>query len=125
MTYNSNHLTALENMGTAIVDRTVEQTIGTAEAVFPWLFGTIWTSRYYDHFLEHSCATDAVPLLPVHRYSFRQPQEDDRLSQPHLVLIQHPMGLELRTLRSQVSHPNHKANTRLNCKSQRSIVNST
>ena len=32
-----------------------------------------------------SCATDAVPQLQVHWYSFCQPQKDDRLSQPHLV----------------------------------------
>ena len=36
---------------------------------------------------------------------------DDRLSQPHLVLIQWTTGLELRTLRSQASHPIHEANT--------------
>ena len=47
------------------------------------------------------------PYLPVHWCSFHQPQKDDRLSQPHLVLIQQPTGLKLRTLRSQTSYPNH------------------
>ena len=63
--------------------------------------------------LERSCAADAVPLLPVHWCSFHQPWKDDRLSQPHLVLVQQPTGLKLRTPRSQTSHPSHKANTRL------------
>ena len=60
-------------------------------------------------------AADAVFLLPVHwyQYSFCRPRKDDVLSQPHLVLIQRQTGLKLRTLGSQVSHPNRKANTRL------------
>ena len=58
-------------------------------------------------------AADAVPQLPEHWCSFCQPQKDDRLSQPHVVLIQWPTGLELRTRASQVIHPNRKANTRL------------
>ena len=63
--------------------------------------------------LGHGCAADAVLLLPVHWCSFHQPQKDDRLSQPNLVLIQQPTGLKLRALGSQASHPNHEANTRL------------
>ena len=53
------------------------------------------------------CAT-----IPVHRCSFHRPRKDDRLSQPHLVLIQWSTGHELRTLRSQASHPNRYTNTR-------------
>ena len=51
-------------------------------------------------------AADAVSLLAVHWYSFCQPQKDDRLSEPHLVLIQRTTGLKLSTLGSQVSHAN-------------------
>ena len=61
-----------------------------------------WTGRHSDHFLEHSCAP-----LPVQWYSFCWPQEDDRLSQPHLVLIQQSTWLKLRTPGSQASHANH------------------
>jgi len=39
-------------------------------------------------------AADAVPQLPEHWCSFCQPQKDDRLSQPHLVLIQCISGPE-------------------------------
>jgi len=53
------------------------------------------------YFLEHSCA-------PLHSYTFRRTRKDDRLSWPQLVLILHPAGLELRTLGSQASHPNHE-----------------
>ena len=48
---------------------------------------------------------------PVKWYSFCQPQKDERLSQPNLVLIQQSTGLKLRTRRSQASHPNRYANT--------------
>ena len=58
-------------------------------------------------------AADAVPQLPEHWCSFCQPQKDNRLSQPHLVLIHGPTGLKLRTRASQVIHPNRKAHTRL------------
>ena len=60
------------------------------------------------HFLEHGCAP-----LPVHWYPLHWPREDDRLSQPRLVLIQQETGLKLRTLGSQSSQSNHQANTRL------------
>ena len=49
-------------------------------------------------------AADAVPQLPEHWCSFCEPPKDDRLSQPHLVLIQCPTGLELRTQVSQLIH---------------------
>ena len=39
------------------------------------------------------------PLILVHWYSFCWPQEDDRLSQPHLVLNQWPTGIKFRTRR--------------------------
>ena len=45
--------------------------------------------------------------------SFCRPRKDDRLSQPHLVLIQQPTGLKLRTLRSHASHPNRKGSARI------------
>ena len=87
---------------------TLEQSNGTAKTVFPWLFGTILAGSTLQPFLgAQLCHRCCVPL-PVYRYSFRRPQEDDRLSQPHLVLIQQPTGLELRTLGSQDGHPNHK-----------------
>jgi len=41
------------------------------------------------------------------------PTQDDRLSQPHLVLIQQPKGHKLRTQRSEAIHPNHEVNTKL------------
>ena len=58
------------------------------------------------HFLKRDCVADAVPLYQYTHwnwYSFRQPQKDDRLSQPPGVLIQRPTGLELRTLGSQAT----------------------
>ena len=38
------------------------------------------------------CADDAMSLFPAQWYSLHQPSKDDRLSQPHLVLIQWPIG---------------------------------
>ena len=62
-----------------------------------WLLGSY-------RFLEaRLCRWCCAPIL-VHWYSFCQPQKDDRLSQPHLVLIQQLMGLELRTRRSKTNH---------------------
>ena len=34
-----------------VVDRTLQQSIGTVEAVFPWLFGTMWMGRPSEPFL--------------------------------------------------------------------------
>ena len=62
---------------------------------------------------EYGGTTDAMPLITSSLVLILRPYKDDRLSQPHLRLIQRLTGLELRTLRSQAYHRNHEANTRL------------
>jgi len=76
-----------------------------------WLciFGQVFRYHFIGAQLCHWCYAP----IPVDWYSFHRPQKDDRLSQPHLVLIQRKRGLKLRTLRSQASHPHHEANNRL------------
>ena len=58
------------------------------------------------------CAADAVPLYQDTGTHFAGL---GRMTgyQPHLVLIQQPTGLKLRTLRSSASLRNRKSNTRL------------
>ena len=44
--------------------------------------------------LGHDCATDAVPLHHDTGTNFTDFKTDDRLSQPHLMFIKWPAGLE-------------------------------
>ena len=55
------------------------------------------------HFLEVWLSLMQCPSTSTHWHSFRRPRKDDRLSQPLGVLIQRPMGLELRTRGSQAT----------------------
>jgi len=73
--------------------------------ISPWLLGS-------NHVGAQLCRWCYTPM-PGHCNLFRRLQRDNRLNQLHLVLIQWTTWLKLRILRSQVSHPNHKANTRL------------
>jgi len=70
------------------------QSVGAA-LQSPWLLGKI---------LDRSPLQHRKPAI---WHSFCRLRKDDRLSQPHLVLIQWPMGLKLMTLRSKSSLPNH------------------
>ena len=82
------------------------------EEWFFFLSMAAWLPSSY-HFVGARLRRWCCAPIPVHRYSFRQPRKDDRLSQSHQVLVQQQTGLELRTLRSQASHPFHSAQTRL------------
>ena len=58
---------------------------------------------------------EGLPLrrrVPASWHSFCWPRNDDRQSQPHLVLIQQWVGFELRILGSQAHHSRHLAKTR-------------
>ena len=56
-----------------------------------------WAQSWMGHHSDTGYSNGSI--IPASWYSFCQPQKDDRLSQPHLILIQKPSGIWTQDLR--------------------------